>query len=150
MSEPPRAASRPRTTPPVVVEDAYQGWLWIEERASSFPAVGRRYLGHRMVDAMLDVVASLTVRPYLRYMDDLLFFDDDAGRLRDHAAALAEACERLRLRVHPWQVAPTQGGVGYLGFRILPRGLRVKRSSVNRARARRWRIGSTATRTAFG
>ena len=78
----------------------------------------------------------LGIRPYLRYMDDLLLFDDDAARLHDHAAALEEAASRLRLRLHPWQVVPTRGGIGYLGFRILPHELRVKRSSVNRAKTR--------------
>ena len=40
------------------------------------------------------------VRPYLRYMDDMLLFDDDASRLADHAASLEDACTRLRLRLH--------------------------------------------------
>jgi hypothetical protein len=69
-------------------------------------------------------------------MDDLLLFDDDRARLHDRAAALDEACARLRLRLHPWQVKPTRGGLGYLGFRVLPGQVRVKRTSVNRATAR--------------
>jgi hypothetical protein len=34
----------------------------------------------------------LRIRPYLRYMDDMLLFDDDAGRLRAFGHALEEAC----------------------------------------------------------
>ena len=78
----------------------------------------------------------LRVRAYLRYMDDMLLFDDDAARLRDLGHALEEACFRQRLRLHPWQVVPTAGGLGWLGFRILPREVRVKRSSVKRAKQR--------------
>ncbi len=78
----------------------------------------------------------LRVRPYLRYMDDMLLFGDDRERLRDVGVAVEEACARLRLRLHPWQVVPTRAGVGFLGFRILPEIVRVKRSSVARAQKR--------------
>jgi hypothetical protein len=78
----------------------------------------------------------LRVRAYLRYMDDMLLFENDRGRLVDLAHAIEEACARQRLRLHPWNVVPTAGGLGFLGFRILPGQVRVKRSSVNRAVAR--------------
>jgi hypothetical protein len=78
----------------------------------------------------------LRVHAYLRYMDDLLLFDDDPGKLRELGHALEEACLRQRLRLHPWHVVPTRAGVGFLGFRILPNELRVKRSSVRRAKKR--------------
>jgi len=78
----------------------------------------------------------LRIRPYLRYMDDLLLFDDDASRLRDFGFALEDACHRQRLRLHPWQVVPTRAGVRWLGLRIMPTELRLVRSSVNRARRR--------------
>ena len=78
----------------------------------------------------------LRVRAYLRYMDDLLLFDDDASRLRDLGFALEEACHKQRLRLHPWNVVPTRAGVRWLGFRILPTELRLVRSSADRARRR--------------
>ncbi len=78
----------------------------------------------------------LRVRPYLRYMDDMMLFGDDRLRLRDLGQAIEDACARLRLRLHPWQVVPTHGGVSFLGFRILPDVVRVKRSSVARAQTR--------------
>ncbi len=81
---------------------------------------------HRMTDR-------LRIRPYLRYMDDMLLFGNDRAQLTDWGHALEEACLRQRLRLHRWEVVPTRAGVGWLGFRILPHCVRVKRSSVVRA-----------------
>jgi hypothetical protein len=78
----------------------------------------------------------LRVRAYLRYMDDFLVFHDDREALREVGVAIEAACMKLRLRLHPWQVVPTRAGVGFLGYRILPDVVRVKRSSVARAQAR--------------
>jgi Reverse transcriptase (RNA-dependent DNA polymerase) len=78
----------------------------------------------------------LRIRPYLRYMDDLLLFDDDRARLEAHCHDLEERCWRLRLRLHPWQVQPTRAGVSFVGYRILPDHIRVRRSTVRRAEAR--------------
>jgi RNA-directed DNA polymerase len=75
-------------------------------------------------------------RGYLRYMDDMLLFDDDRGRLEDLAHRVEEACFGLRLRLHRWCVMPTAPGVGFVGYRLLPRIVRVKRSSVARAERR--------------
>lgn len=88
----------------------------------------------------------LRIRAYLRYMDDMLLFDDDRARLVDHAHALEELCQRHRLRLHRWEVMPTAAGVGFLGFRILPEQLRVKATSVNRAIARFTRLRLAAER----
>lgn len=75
----------------------------------------------------------LRIRAYLRYMDDMLIFDDDPGRLISHGLAIEAACEQNRLRLHPWSLQPTREGVGFLGFRILPDCVRVKSTSVKRA-----------------
>lgn len=86
----------------------------------------------------------LRIRAYLRYMDDMLLFGDDAAELGAWGRALEEGCHRQRLRLHPWQVQRTSSGVGWLGFRILPTAVRVKRTSVNRAKARLLRLASEA------
>ncbi len=78
----------------------------------------------------------LRVRAYLRYMDDLLLFDDDRARLQALGDELEAACHRQRLRLHPWQVKPTRAGVRWLGFRILPNEVRLLRSSARRAQRR--------------
>lgn len=75
----------------------------------------------------------LRLRDYLRYMDDMLLFDDGRARLVDHALTLEELCQRRRLRLHRWEVMPTEAGVGFLGFRILPDQLRVKATRGHRA-----------------
>jgi hypothetical protein len=75
----------------------------------------------------------LRIHPYLRYMDDMVLFDDDRERLLAWGHEIEAACTRQRLRLHPWQVVPTAGGVNFLGFRILPHELRIKRTSVRRA-----------------
>jgi hypothetical protein len=78
----------------------------------------------------------LRVHAYLRYMDDLLLFDDDRQRLHDNCSRLQRRCEDLRLRLHPWQVQPTRAGVRFLGFVILPDRVRVKRATLLRAAKR--------------
>jgi retron-type reverse transcriptase len=75
----------------------------------------------------------LRVRAYLRYMDDMLVFGDEASVVRSWAERIEERADRLRLRLHPWEVRPTRSGVNFLGFRILPTEVRVRRSSVRRA-----------------
>ena len=70
------------------------------------------------------------------YMDDMLLFSDDRAQLSGWGDAIEQACWRQRLRLHPWQVMPTRQGITWLGFRILPDQVRVKRTSVVRAKKR--------------
>jgi|GEM_PF-1236186 len=65
MHEHPPAASRARPTPASVIEDTYQAWLWLDERASGFPALARRQVGHRALDAILDALTAVTEAAYL-------------------------------------------------------------------------------------
>ena len=78
----------------------------------------------------------LRIRAYLRYMDDMLLFADDRAQLEGWGHAIEQACWRQRLRLHPWQVVPVRQGLTWLGFRILPGQVRVKRATVLRARKR--------------
>lgn len=78
----------------------------------------------------------LGVRPYLRYMDDMLLFGESRQHVEAAARQIEQRCWALRLRLHPWQVAPTRAGVAFVGFRILPNEIRVRRSTVRRAEAR--------------
>lgn len=93
----------------------------------------------------------LRLRGYLRYMDDLLLFHDDRTVLTAHARTIEEACHGLRLRLHRWEILPTAGGIGALGYRFVPGQVRVKRSTVARAEHRlhrsteRWRAGEVGT-----
>ncbi|MFO0645650.1 MAG: RNA-directed DNA polymerase [Polyangiales bacterium] len=78
----------------------------------------------------------LRLRGYLRYMDDMLLFHDDRDALVDVARRVEAACAELRLRLHPWQVQPTSAGVGFVGYRITPHQVRMRRSGVARAERR--------------
>lgn len=79
-------------------------------------------------------------RAYLRYMDDLLLFHDDRVALRELARTVEEAALGLRLRLHPWDVQPTRDGVGLVGYRVYPRHVRVRRTTVGRAERRLARL----------
>lgn len=78
----------------------------------------------------------LRFRGYLRYMDDMLLFANDRGALADAATDLEQRCWGLRLRVHPWHIRPCRAGVSFVGYRILPDEIRVRRSTVGRAERR--------------
>jgi hypothetical protein len=69
-------------------------------------------------------------------MDDMLLFDDDRGRLTERARRVEDACHALRLRLHPWEVRPTQDGVSFVGYRAKRDHVRVRRSTVARAERR--------------
>jgi len=57
--------SEERKPPAAVIEDAYQGWLWIDARVATFPVLARRQLGHRLLDAVLDALVGTTEAAYL-------------------------------------------------------------------------------------
>jgi len=75
-------------------------------------------------------------RAYLRYMDDMLLFHDDRAALQRLGRTIEEACWSLRLRLHPWEVRPTHGGVSFVGYRVRDDHVRVRRSTVARAEGR--------------
>ena len=57
---------------------------------------------------------------YLRYVDDMVFLDDDAGRLREVAAFTAEQLARLRVTLHPGlpHVRRTSEKINLLGYQV--------------------------------
>lgn len=63
----------------------------------------------------------LKIGDYIRYCDDFLIFGDDKEKLHDQADALERFCnERLRLRLSKKNLARTQDGVDFLGYRHFP------------------------------
>lgn len=78
----------------------------------------------------------LRVRPYLRYMDDLVLFADDREALARLVREVEERMWSLRLRLHRYEVMPTSGGLGFVGYRVQPDQTRVKRTTVARAERR--------------
>jgi hypothetical protein len=51
-------------TPPVIVDRAYQLWLWLEGRVTDFPTVVRHQLGKRILDTALDIMNELLIATY--------------------------------------------------------------------------------------
>jgi RNA-directed DNA polymerase len=75
------------------------------------------------------VQRELRCRAYLRYVDDLLLFDDDSHTLLSWAEASVERLARYRLTIHPGaHPRPVSEGFTFLGFVVYPTHRRLKRS----------------------
>jgi hypothetical protein len=85
--------------------------------------------------------SALGLGTFVRYCDDLLVFDDDAGRLRDALSTVEDRAHRLRLRLHPvkTRLHRTTDPVAFLGFvlRRVGDGVHVRLQSENVRRFRR-------------
>jgi hypothetical protein len=66
---------------------------------------------------------------YLRYVDDFLLFSNDKASLHKWRKAIIDllACQRLTLHESEAQVFPVVTGIPFLGWRIYPDHLRLKR-----------------------
>ena len=103
----------------------------------------------------LDSAAYCDLSPlYLRYVDDFALFHDDPERLEGWRLRIARFLEGRRLRLHPRKtvIVETKESAEFLGFVLLPGGLRrLPDANVRRFRNRlrslrdRWRQG-TVTR----
>jgi len=80
----------------------------------------------------------LGCRHYIRYCDDFVVFGNDKDWLGETKQRIAEYLEQLRLRLHPHKsrVFRTAEGVDFLGYRIYPEFMRVRKSNVKRFRKR--------------
>ena len=82
----------------------------------------------------------LKCRGYLRYVDDLLLFDNDKRTLWRWKGETSDFLVGLRLRMHDREstVYPVTNGIPFLGFRVYPDRRRLKRRN-GVAFARRFR-----------
>lgn len=82
----------------------------------------------------------LRVRPYLRYVDDMVVLDQDKTRLADIRAAVRERLAADRLRLHPDKahVTRTADGLNLLGYVVFPNRRRLRNDNGHRF-ARRFR-----------
>lgn len=80
---------------------------------------------------------------YLRYVDDILVFENDKGRLHEIQTAIAEYCEGLRVRLQPRKcfIAPVTAGFTFLGYRVFPSYRRLDADNVRRFKRRLCRYG---------
>ncbi|MGD2089839.1 MAG: reverse transcriptase/maturase family protein [Candidatus Aminicenantes bacterium] len=77
----------------------------------------------------------LQVIGYLRYMDDFILFDNDRNKLKLMQSKISDflfKILRLELKEKAIILAPCQEGIPFLGFRIFPNTLRVKRENKKR------------------
>lgn len=82
------------------------------------------------------VKRGLACRAYLRYVDDILLFDNDKAQLWRWWAAIVERLARLRLTIHPAaQPRPVLEGMPFLGFVVYPDRRLKRRKGIH---VRRW------------
>lgn len=76
----------------------------------------------------------LRVRPYLRYVDDMVVLDHDKTRLADIRGAICErlAADRLRLHPHKAHVTRTADGLNLLGYVVYPDRRRLRNDNGHR------------------
>ena len=79
---------------------------------------------------------------YMRYMDDMVVFNDSKACLKEIRAAMIAALEKLRLKVHRnrAQMWPVNRGTDWLGYRVYPTHRRLRRSNVRRFRMKLKRL----------
>lgn len=80
------------------------------------------------------VKEGLRLPGYIRYVDDILVFDREKGRLHETLAAMRTYAEALRLQFHARKcvVGPTRAGFTFLGQRIFPTHRRLDAGNVRR------------------
>ena len=89
--------------------------------------------------AVLDHYAKerLRVPAWIRYMDDMLLFDNYRERVQEAAVAVDSFCGRnLELALKPLVVGPVAKGVPFLGFLIKPKGIYLSRKKHRRSARR--------------
>jgi RNA-directed DNA polymerase len=78
----------------------------------------------------------LRVKGYIRYMDDFILFDDHKDVLQNWLHRIADFLRKnliLTLKTNATIIAPVSNGIPFLGFRIYPRLIRIKRENLKRS-----------------
>ena len=80
------------------------------------------------------VKEQLKVKPYLRYVDDMVLLDDDKGRLAEWRICCRARLEADRLKLHPNKahIMPTGLGVDLLGYQVFPKQRRLRNDNGHR------------------
>jgi retron-type reverse transcriptase len=78
------------------------------------------------------------VKKYVRYVDDFALFSDERKFLAEARLAIEDYLAQMRLKIHPIksQLFETKEGANFLGFRIFPDQIRVRRENLRRGRRR--------------
>ena len=74
------------------------------------------------------VKRQLRCKGYVRYVDDMVLFDNDIKRLWQWKKAIVDKLTELRLTIHPeTRPKPVEEGITFLGFVVFPQRKRLKR-----------------------
>lgn len=84
------------------------------------------------------VKEKLGFKKYLRYVDDFALCADDPDLLHSARLQIELYLAMLRLKIHPIksQLAATHRGANFVGYRVLPHHIRVRRQNLHQARKR--------------
>lgn len=86
-------------------------------------------------DLDMFVKHTLKCEAYVRYSDDFVLFSDSRSALHEWHHAITDHLVTLRLTLHGprTQVYPVKSGIGFLGWRIFPHHLRLRRDNLRHA-----------------
>ncbi len=81
---------------------------------------------------------NLHVKKYVRYMDDLLIFNESKKHLNELKKSIAHFLQNRRLLLHPQksQIFPARQGVKFLGFHLYQTHRRILRDNLKRFKKR--------------
>jgi len=84
------------------------------------------------------VKETLGFSKYLRYVDDFALFAEQRTDLRAARPQIEAYLATLRLKIHPIksQITKTQRGANFVGYRVLPHHIRIRRQNLHQARKR--------------
>lgn len=84
------------------------------------------------------ILQKLKIRNYIRYVDDFVIFGDDKIYLSSCKTEIEKFLERYRLRVHVNKTNARHScdGITFLGYRVFPGYIRIKRENLVNARRR--------------
>ena len=77
----------------------------------------------------------LSIRYYIRYMDDFVIFDNDKEKLKEYRDNLTQFVSRellLKVKDRATIIQRRENGLGLLGYRVFPGLLRVKNKNIKR------------------
>jgi len=98
-----------------------------------------QFLANLHLDALDHRLAALPgIGAYLRYVDDVALFANNAETLRQARALMEMELAGLRLRLHPIksQISQTRHGACFVGFRVLPGRVRVRNHNLLKGKRR--------------
>jgi retron-type reverse transcriptase len=84
------------------------------------------------------VIERLRIHAYIRYVDDFVLFSDERNELSAALLAVKAFLAQYRLRIHDKraQVRPVASGLTFLGYRVFPCRIRLRRDNPIAARRR--------------